>query len=406
MEIDDFVEMAKEMYEGSLPTGIKQLLAVKLLLNPNTVNKINLYCNGNKAYNKVYNDEDDNLVSSIICGNVELYKTLWLNYISEKLPKYKDMTDLRLKYAEESKLYNGDYKCKGIIKNPSETHDIIYNNAINTIKIEKMINSGETMANMIPILEDMSYYDIPVDIDTILIKAIYKENRELISYLVGHGANINYVVGANHFLFFYFEPISVDFMKFLVNLGLNINYGSGKLTPMIKWISHGTYHNVNTLLEMPNIDINGVDGEDKNALFHIATHFSPSSLKLAEKLLKMGINVNHLNMYNRTALYYVEDDKMLKLLLKYGADINNIDVNGDTPFIFYLKQNYPYTKNPVFALLKKSLLKKILLNKNGGMGNHTINEIIEIAKNKMSYADFKKFIKKSKSSNLIKRYPL
>lgn len=77
VSIEQYNELSKLLFDGrkmgdknieKLPTGVKQILAAKILSTPNIVTYINEYC--------LYHNTND-----IICRNPELYKTLWSKYM-------------------------------------------------------------------------------------------------------------------------------------------------------------------------------------------------------------------------------------------------------------------------------------------------------------------------------------
>jgi ankyrin repeat protein len=80
-------------------------------------------------------------------------------------------------------------------------------------------------------------------------------------------------------------------------------------------------------------DLNSVFGY-KESLSHRLIHKAPiSTLELA---LKKGLNVNNVNSYGRTALFYIRPDnvqdteyvKKFDLLIKYGCNVNHTDESG------------------------------------------------------------------------------
>lgn len=108
---------------------------------------------------------------------------------------------------------------------------------------------------------------------------------------------------------------------------------------------------------------------------HIAC--KESMLMIVKILLENGYNIDMFNSFynDRTALYYVSTNKILDLMLKYGADVNFIDANGQTPIMFNC-DIYRFYNDDTYKL-KKMLDKGLNLDikdKNG-------NNLYDILKN-------------------------
>lgn len=61
---------------------------------------------------------------------------------------------------------------------------------------------------------------------------------------------------------------------------------------------------------------------------------------LAQELLLYGADVNHVNIYDKTALHFAVESintKMINFLLENGANVNVQDIYGEAPF-FYLSE--------------------------------------------------------------------
>ena len=65
-------------------------------------------------------------------------------------------------------------------------------------------------------------------------------------------------------------------------------------------------------------------------------------------LLSQNINLNFRDKYDRSALDYaitLNNTEIVKLLIKYGADLNQKDANGNTPLFFALFSRYKGVSN-------------------------------------------------------------
>lgn len=78
-----------------------------------------------------------------------------------------------------------------------------------------------------------------------------------------------------------------------------------------------------------DIDMSQTDGTEKRtALFHAVFNWND---KLAELLLELGVNINHLNSYGQNVLFEASEAghlDMVKTLISYGADEDTIDIYG------------------------------------------------------------------------------
>ena len=109
-----------------------------------------------------------------------------------------------------------------------------------------------------------------------------------------------------------------------------------------------------------------------NSMLHIACEKN-NPLQIILTLLNKGLAVNDLNDQNQTALHFASNCinvETMSLLIEHGADVNAIDINGDTPltFLFYAFAN-------VFRVTCKKKLSNIetcldLLLHNGANINH------------------------------------
>lgn len=71
--------------------------------------------------------------------------------------------------------------------------------------------------------------------------------------------------------------------------------------------------------------------EDRQTLIHIAA--MENNYDLIEKLLQYKAEINFVDKYNRTALFYTQDPNMLMFLLEKGANPNIKDINNKTPLL-------------------------------------------------------------------------
>ena len=71
-------------------------------------------------------------------------------------------------------------------------------------------------------------------------------------------------------------------------------------------------------------NVNDVNGYYETPLFYI------DDLNIAKLLIKHGSNVNHRNIYNMTPIFCQDNIDICQLLINNGANINTRDINGLT----------------------------------------------------------------------------
>lgn len=144
-------------------------------------------------------------------------------------------------------------------------------------------------------MEDKWFYAISVNDTSIM--------RECI--LMGFDINIRDINGYSA-IHYATKMSNIELLLFLINQGANINscdlYGN---TPIIIACSKGDVY-------------------------------------ISEILIKNGCDVNIRNKNSNTALYYSihENTEITQMLLENGANINVIDIDGETPILTALKHGY------------------------------------------------------------------
>lgn len=95
--------------------------------------------------------------------------------------------------------------------------------------------------------------------------------------------------------------------------------------------------NLSTIAKLP---MNNADGKT------ILTNISPlayaiyiNNIYAAEKLIKLGVDVNQKMPTNRTAAFFARTKESLNLLIKNGADIHSKSLPGNTPLIQAVLRN-------------------------------------------------------------------
>lgn len=256
--------------------------------------------------------------------------------------------------------------------------------------------------------------DKGVDEDLKLITACQTGDIEKAKTLIENGANVNY---KNYYTYKALTHASLNGYEEIVNLlikaGANIdNEERNGWTALMFASKYGHEKVVETLLENGaninskeknslfnfsyrntayQVDSDGeiVDEEDEEidnrdvgtALMIAAEHGSEKVVKL---LLEKGINVNDKNDNGWTALMFASEkghDKVVKMLLEHGADINSKNNNNETALILAFEE-------------KKIEIIKILINNKAEISYKnsynigTITYLVENIKNRKKVGNY------------------
>lgn len=272
MNIEDiFLHLNEETRFENFPTDLKVIILSQVLLKPNIVTQINELCKKN----------------NIICQNIDLYKTLWLKYVSKKLPKnnisfdefkqkYEKITNFYIyanttfiikdingkypdlymsEYVENKDKYDEltpilknkvDYNIQTLAKyynnidkkeNDNKNCEIVYYNTINIISLINNIKNKKDIDKKI--LDKVIYVDQLIDDKTLLmhianysdpkiiapIRNLHKINKYIsdVDLLVKKGADLNIKNNMGMTALMYAVKNDSDVVKMLINLGANVN---------------------------------------------------------------------------------------------------------------------------------------------------------------------------------------
>ena len=129
------------------------------------------------------------------------------------------------------------------------------------------------------------------------------------------------------------------------------------LTPLIQAVRNNDYLMVDYLLSLPDVDLNKVD-ESKYCLPAVSHTIQMNNLKMAEKLIKAGCDVNCLSAgknFGNTPLmiaaWHGRDD-FVRLFIDAGACLNQQDSNGFTPLIKACHEGHPSTAKILLSKAK------------------------------------------------------
>lgn len=186
-------------------------------------------------------------------------------------------------------------------------------------EIEAFIRSGHDV-NFVADDDPNSY--------SMLERAVARNNFEAVEYLLKNGADINYVSPDCETAVWFCR--SSEMFDFLKKYKPDYSITSADKTTLLHAYSQaGLLEPVKYCLEVAGLDVNG---KDRNGGTPLLWAVQSDKYDVAEYLLGKGAGqeMGWLVYPIHDAVDYC-DLKMVKLLVKYGADVNAKDGNGNTP---------------------------------------------------------------------------
>jgi len=184
-----------------------------------------------------------------------------------------------------------------------------------------------------------------------LLLALKMENYELAKLLIKNGADVNTLLPSENQYYPKYSPLlfaiklkNYEFAKYLIKSGAKVNTTNKEL--YIDLLIAVKEYNPDTVKMLLNkgADINA-RYYDNNNILHIASQ-NRYGIKVIEILLEQKMDVNSLNIYNQTPLYFAVNrwaDEIAETLLKSGANPNiqssEKNTNGWTPLMLTAKSN-------------------------------------------------------------------
>lgn len=183
-----------------------------------------------------------------------------------------------------------------------------------------------------------------------LLSASYSEDtKEILCLLINSGANVNIKSsGGFTLLELIIKHKYIDILKTLMDKGMDVNepFVNGKY-PLVNLLNRWSYDDFNkqaaTLLINSGANITLPD----NNLLKLA--LDVKDYDLIQLLINKGIDINDIIDGTQTALFYVIHDYSFtknnvfcktKILLKYGADVNKTNDDGETPLLCVLSSHF------------------------------------------------------------------
>jgi ankyrin repeat protein len=163
---------------------------------------------------------------------------------------------------------------------------------------------------------------------TMLHRAVMHDNMEAVKYLMEHGAEINLLSSDKENTICFCK--SSQMFKYLIAFNPDLNVpNADEITLLHSYALVGLLEPIKYLVEEKNFDINAQDRSGGTSLLYAVQfkHYAIAEyllLKGAKQIQGWGVYPIHDAVVNY-------DLEMLKLLVKYGADINAKDEEGYTP---------------------------------------------------------------------------
>ena len=214
-----------------------------------------------------------------------------------------------------------------------------------------------------------------------IVKTIVNGYQGFIELLLQHPSievNKVYTYSGYSPLFMAIQSGNVDITELLLKNGADVNSASGSGTALHLGVKQKS-EIVKLLLDHPDIEVNKKN-DDGNTALHIMAAFIRNTVKMKLLLDHPDIEVNKKDSAGNTALHIIIVNgyqESIDLLLKYGADINDRNSNGDTPLMLAKAKGF----NSIVTILENKLLQeaaaKRLLDSKISLSVETTDPLIE-----------------------------
>lgn len=332
-----------------LPTGVKQMIAAYILINPKNAIDVLKNC-------------DYEIYGDLICNNRELFDILWMKYVNKNLGNTKNLNlkDFKNLLLSKIELYNENAQIILL----SEKGDIIYENAKNTAKlinkiIEENKENKDNMDIIKKLIDKLVYVDQYYKDVNALDIAVYYKRIDIIKLLIDKGSDVNKSKRKLTALAEAVQFNSFEIAKLLLENGADPNITSQNTTV-------GNDNELFTYLPIKYAVKNG-----KTKMFNLLVKYGadvtldPSILEDATKnlyitkyLIEHGISLKYITKALVSVIWQnkINSFKIAKYLIEHGADINNLNYFGYTALTLANKQG---NKKLVDYLIKLESNKQI-----------------------------------------------
>lgn len=171
---------------------------------------------------------------------------------------------------------------------------------------------------------------------TVLMKAIYHENYEMIETLVNSKANLNIKNNEGYSALLHAAHKNNNkICELLIKNKADVNsFNKKNIAPLFVISNLGNMEILKLLINnKANINFKNQDG-----FTPVHTAVNNDKMEVVEELLKNGADPNITNYKSisplHTALSLIKNINILKLLLEYGAHVDHYDQHGNTPLVY------------------------------------------------------------------------
>lgn len=169
--------------------------------------------------------------------------------------------------------------------------------------------------------------------------ALFFSDAETTSYLIDKGIDINHTNKQGETAIFHSEK---EALKVLINAGLDVNHTNNHKQNALFFVND--LESIDILVQA-GININQIDSFGNNALMTLLPVLEENEERfhILDYYFENGLNINQVNNkgYN---LLFVGGYQYAKYFIEKGIDINQIDNSGDSVLLFTLRKGF-YVNN-------------------------------------------------------------
>lgn len=164
-----------------------------------------------------------------------------------------------------------------------------------------------------------------------LVKYVVKNDLVGVKNSLNNGAAIDGIINGYTPLMIASEKGFIGLVRYLISKGANINV-IASTTALIQAINFG-HKEIAKMLILKGADVNAYPSNFHFAGNAIFFAVKKKNLEIVKLLLKYAANVNVVNCNSTTPLFYADDIAIFKTLISAGANVNHENVNGYTPIM-------------------------------------------------------------------------